>query len=87
MHNPVSREERREEEGVEKEGKMEIEGKEKGEEREERREEGGEEMEEREEEGEEREGKKGSTRTNPSGSSLVAYCLVFCDGRLYLMFR
>ena len=59
---------------------MEIEGKEKGEEREERREEGGEEM-------EEREGKKGSTRTNPSGSSLVAYCLVFCDGRLYLMFR
>ena len=59
---------------------MEIEGKEKGEEREERREEGGEEM-------EEREGKKGSTRTNPSGSSLVAYCLVFCDRRLYLMFR
>ena len=76
----MSREERREEEGVEKEGKMEIEGKEKGEEREERREEGGEEM-------EEREGKKGSTRTNPSGSSLVAYRLVFCDRRLYLMFR
>ena len=73
----MEREERREEEREEREGKMEREGKEKGAEREERR----------EEEGEEREGKKGSMRTNPSRSSLVAYRLVFCDRRLYLMFR